>query len=245
MAGETKYAILGDIHGNLDALEAVLANAREQGITRYACVGDLVGYNACPGPCVSRLMEMNAVTVQGNHDYFAATEDQLRDFSPLAASVIEWTRHVLTKEQKDWLQALRIKRMYDGFLLVHSTLDMPDKWGYVFDEVQAEDHFAYQTTAVCFHGHTHIPAVFRKSGGRTVRLPPEPITVSFGSKLFVNVGSVGQPRDGDPRACYVIFDAAAKRISFQRVAYDVAAAQKKILEAGLPERLALRLALGK
>jgi diadenosine tetraphosphatase ApaH/serine/threonine PP2A family protein phosphatase len=245
MAGDTKYAVLGDIHGNLDALEAVLDHAHSLGIHRFACVGDLVGYNASPGPCITRIREIGAVTIQGNHDYFAATDEPLKDFSPLAASVIEWTRHVLTTEQKEYLKSLRLKRMCDGFMMVHSTLDNPGKWGYVFDEVHAADHFAYQTAAICFHGHTHIPAVFRKIGERTERLPPEPITFSFGSKLFVNVGSVGQPRDNDPRACYVIYDSTSRSITFHRVAYNVAAAQKRILEAGLPERLALRLALGK
>ena len=245
MGEGAKYAILGDIHGNLEALEAVLAHASEQGVTAYACVGDIVGYNASPGACLDRMLGLNCIFVQGNHDYFSSHDDSLKDMHPLAASVIEWTRHVLTAGQKDCLRKLRLKRLTDGFMLVHSTLDAPEKWGYVFDELQAEAHFAYQSSTLCFHGHTHVPVVFLKNRDRTIRLPPERIVPPFGHKLFINVGSVGQPRDGDPRACYVICDVETKTVDFHRVVYEVASAQKRILDAGLPERLALRLALGK
>jgi diadenosine tetraphosphatase ApaH/serine/threonine PP2A family protein phosphatase len=245
MGEGTKYAIFGDIHGNLDAFEAVLEYTAKIGVTAYACVGDIVGYNACPGACVERIMGLKCASVQGNHDYYSSHEDSLKDLHPLAAGVVEWTRRVLTAPQSEYLCKLRQKRMVDGFMLVHSTLDAPEKWGYVFDELQAEAHFAYQTSAVCFHGHTHVPMVFQKIGDRTIRLPPERISASLGQKLFINVGSVGQPRDGDPRACFVTFDTDSKTVDFHRVEYDVASAQKRILEAGLPERLALRLALGK
>lgn len=245
MGEGTKYAVLGDIHSNLEALDAVLEVAAKQGVTAYACVGDVVGYNACPGDCVDKVIALKAACVQGNHDYYCSHEDSLKDFHPLAASVVEWTRHVLKPEQKDFLRKLRQKRMADGFTLVHSTLDAPEKWGYVFDELQAEAHFAYQTSAICFHGHTHVPVVFQKTPDRTVRLPSDTIVPSFGQKLFINVGSVGQPRDGDPRACFVTYDVESRSVQFHRVGYDVAAAQKRILDAGLPERLALRLALGK
>jgi diadenosine tetraphosphatase ApaH/serine/threonine PP2A family protein phosphatase len=245
MGEGTKYAILGDIHGNIEALEAVLENAASLGVTAYACVGDIVGYNACPGACVDRMIQLKCACVQGNHDYYCAHDDELKDFHPMAASVVEWTRHVLTEEQKDYLRKLRQKRLVDGFTMVHSTLDAPEKWGYVFDELQAEAHFAYQTSAVCFHGHTHVPVVFQKTSERTMRLPAERIAPSFGQKLFINVGSVGQPRDGDPRACFATFELETKAVEFHRVVYDVAGTQKRILENGLPEWLARRLALGK
>jgi diadenosine tetraphosphatase ApaH/serine/threonine PP2A family protein phosphatase len=245
MGAGTKYAVLGDIHGNIEALEAVLERSAQLGVTAYASVGDLVGYNACPGECVDRIAALKTACVLGNHDYYCSNEEALRDLHPLAASVVEWTRHVLTDSQKDYLRKLRQKRLVDGFTLVHSTLDAPERWGYVFDELQAEAHFAYQTSAVCFHGHTHVPVVFQKTTDRTIRLPPETISPSFGHKLFINVGSVGQPRDGDPRACFVTYEVETKTVEFHRVGYDVAASQKRILDAGLPERLALRLALGK
>ncbi len=245
MVEGTRYAVFGDIHGNLEAFEAVLDCCTKLGVNAYACVGDIVGYNACPGACVDRIMGLNCTSVQGNHDYYSSHEDSLKDLHPLAASVIEWTRSVLTPVQNDFLCSLRMKRLVDGFTLVHSTLDTPEKWGYVFDELQAEAHFAYQTSAICFHGHTHVPMVFQKTADRTLRLPPERISASLGQKLFINVGSVGQPRDGDPRACFATYDVESKTVDFHRVEYDVACAQKRILEAGLPERLALRLALGK
>jgi diadenosine tetraphosphatase ApaH/serine/threonine PP2A family protein phosphatase len=245
MGSGTKYAVLGDIHGNIEALDAVLESAAQLGVNAYASVGDLVGYNACPGLCVERIIALKTVCVQGNHDFFCSNTDDLKDLHPLAASVVEWTRHMLTAAQKDYLRKLRQKRLVDGFTLVHSTLDAPEKWGYVFDELQAEAHFAYQTSAVCFHGHTHVPMVFQKTAEKTTRLPAETISPSFGHKLFINVGSVGQPRDGDPRACYATYEVESKVVEFHRVCYDIAAAQKRVLEAGLPERLAMRLALGK
>jgi diadenosine tetraphosphatase ApaH/serine/threonine PP2A family protein phosphatase len=245
MGEGTKYAVFGDIHGNLEAFETVLDYCSTIGVNAYACVGDIVGYNACPGACVDRIMSLKCISVQGNHDYYSSHEDSLKDLHPLAASVVEWTRRVLTSAQIEYLQKLRQKRMVDGFTLVHSTLDAPEKWGYVFDELQADAHFAYQTSAICFHGHTHVPMVFQKTADRILRLPPERISCSLGQKLFINVGSIGQPRDGDPRACFVTYEPDTKTAEFHRLEYDVAAAQKRILEAGLPERLALRLALGK
>jgi diadenosine tetraphosphatase ApaH/serine/threonine PP2A family protein phosphatase len=131
-----------------------------------------------------------------------------------------------------------------GFAVVHSTLDMPEKWGYVFDSLDAESHFSYQTTALCFYGHTHVPVVFEKDG-RVRKSAFSKLSLGIGRKYFVNTGSVGQPRDGDPRAAYLIYRPEIREIELRRVPYDVAAAQKKVREAGLPERLARRLELGR
>ena len=239
-----KYAILGDIHGNLEALEAVIEDAGTQGVTHYACVGDMVGYNANPKECLDRIRGLNCVSVRGNHDHYCSHDECLRDFHPLAANVIDWTRNQLSAAQIALLRDLRLVRSVDGFTLVHSTLDMPEKWGYVFDELEAESNFNYQSTAICFHGHTHVPIVFEKSG-RVQRHVFAKFKVMLGKKYFVNVGSVGQPRDGDPRSAYAIYDLEKKEIDLRRVPYDVTTAQKKILQAGLPERLAIRLSLGR
>lgn len=239
-----KYAILGDIHANLEALSAVLADAAENGVDTYVCVGDIVGYNADPAACLEIIRERCEAVVRGNHDHYVAYDECLEDFHPLAANVIDWTRQQLSRDQIQYLKNLRLSRMVDGFTIVHSTLDMPEKWGYVIDALDADANFNYQTSSVCFHGHTHVPVVFERQG-RVVRSSFTTFRTTLGRKCFVNTGSVGQPRDGDPRASYVIYEPSARRIDLRRVEYDIATTQRKILEAGLPERLARRLEHGK
>lgn len=238
-----KYAVLGDIHGNMEALQAVLEDARQHSVSHYVCVGDIVGYNANPAECLQIIRSLNCVCVCGNHDHYCSNAVALTDFHPLAANVVDWTRSHLSEEDITFLKGLRLVRNMGVFSLVHSTLDMPDKWGYVFDELEAESNFNYQSTAVCFHGHTHQPAVFEKADG-VRRSDAMNVKIVLGKKYFINVGSVGQPRDGDPRASYAIYDVDAKEIAFRRVVYDYEETQRKIREAGLPERLAQRLALG-
>ena len=239
-----KYAILGDIHANWEALTAVLDDAAAQGVDTYICVGDIVGYNANPSECLEKIRGICTAVVRGNHDHYVAYDECLEDFHPLAAHVIDWTRRQLSREQIQYLRNLRLFRMVDGFTIVHSTLDMPEKWGYVIDTLDADANFNYQTSSVCFHGHTHVPVVFERQG-RVVRSSFTTFRTTLGRKCFVNTGSVGQPRDGDPRASYVIYEPAARRIDLRRIEYDRATAQRKILEAGLPERLVRRLEHGK
>lgn len=239
-----KYAVMGDIHGNWEALCAVLKDAEEQGATHYACVGDIVGYNASPGECLDRVHQINCAVVLGNHDHYCVHDESLWDFHPLAANVVDWTRRHLTDAQKNFLRSCRMVKIVDGFTIVHSTLDMPGRWGYVFEEIDASANFNYQSTSVCFHGHTHIPAVFEKHN-HVRRHQPETVKIALGTKYFINVGSVGQPRDGDPRAAYVVYDVTKKEVGFRRVTYDLAGAQKRIIDAGLPAMLARRLEAGK
>lgn len=239
-----KYAILGDIHANLEALNAVLADAQQQGVTHYACVGDVVGYNANPRECVQIIQDLGCVTVRGNHDHYCSHDGNLEGFHPLAADAVDWTRRQLTDEMRRFLRSLRLVRVVESFTLVHSTLDMPDMWGYVFDKLEAEANFNYQTTAICFFGHTHVPLAFEKTdvvrGGLYTKIRCLP-----GRKYFINVGSVGQPRDGDPRAAYAIYNMLANEVELRRVAYDFRITQQKILDAGLPGRVAARLAVGR
>jgi diadenosine tetraphosphatase ApaH/serine/threonine PP2A family protein phosphatase len=240
----SKYALLGDIHSNLEALNAVLEDARGQGVTDYICVGDVVGYNADPAACLEKVRELCADCVRGNHDHYCSHDESLDDFHPLAANVIDWTRRQLTADQIAYLKGLRLTHKVRGFTIVHSTLDMPDKWGYVFDTLEAEAHFSYQNTSVCFYGHTHVPVIYEKEG-RVFRRSFSNLTLGIGKKYFINTGSVGQPRDGDPRAAYVIYAPAERMVELRRIPYDIAATQKKIRAAGLPDRLARRLELGR
>ena len=240
-----KYAVLGDIHSNWEALTAVLADAESQGVTNYCCVGDIVGYNADPELCLEKVRELTGESVvRGNHDHYCSRQENLNGFHPLAADVVDWTRKRLSDDQRSWLGNLRYSRTVETFMLVHATLDNPEMWGYVFDKLEAEANFNYQTTSVCFFGHTHVPLAFEK--GDVVRGGLyNVIKIVRGRKYFVNVGSVGQPRDGDPRAAYGIFDLVNNQVELRRVAYDFRVTQRKILDVGLPGRVAARLAVGR
>jgi len=137
---DAKYAILGDIHGNWEALSAVLKDAKERGVTHYVCVGDVVGYNADPARCLDMIRELHFVVVRGNHDHYVAHDESLDDFTPLAANVVDWTRKQLDSDALDYLRSMRLTRVLGAFTMVHSTMDMPEKWGYVFETLEAEAH---------------------------------------------------------------------------------------------------------
>ncbi len=239
-----KYAILGDIHANLDALEAVLRDAEAEKCTNYLSIGDIIGYNANPRECLQKIQDLGCPVVIGNHDFYGSREDDLIGFHPMAAEVINWTRKQLSDDQKQWLRNLPYSRRVETFTIVHSTLDNPHKWGYVLDRYDAEANFNYQTTSVCFYGHTHIPIAFEKGDEIRSGLYSK-IKIKAGRKYFINVGSVGQPRDGDPRAAYVIYDMINNIIELKRLEYDLPNAQKRILEAGLPNKIAARLSTGR
>ena len=239
-----RLAILSDIHANLEALDAVLADARERRCTQFVCLGDVVGYNANPRECVARIRELDCPVVKGNHDEEATLSTSSEHFNELAERAIEWTRNTLTEQDKEWLRGLPLQKRAHDFTIVHATLDTPGQWGYVFSNLDAAASFTYQRTALCFFGQTHVPMVFvRDQGVRQQRI--EHIRIEAGKKYFINVGSVGQPRDGNWRAAYSIYDDANNLVELVRVKYDVATAQKKILKAGLPQLLAERIAIGR
>lgn len=239
-----RIALFGDIHANLEALNTVLDDASQQGCTDWVCLGDVVGYNTNPAECLEIIREMNIPVVKGNHDEDASGNHSLENMNPVAAEALAWTRRKLSDEQRDWLRKLRMVRQVQDFTVVHSTLDQPQSWNYVTNKFDAMSNFNYQFTNLCFHGHTHVPRVFVR-GARVKEVPAESIVIEENMKYFVNVGSVGQPRDGDPRACYAIYDLDSKTISFRRLEYDLATTQKKILEANLPPTLASRLNEGR
>ena len=239
-----KYAVIADIHANLEALEVVLEDARSQKCTHYACVGDIVGYNANPKECLEIIRSMGMPCVKGNHDEYCSSDDALDGFNPHAAEAVIWTRRQISEADKEWLREAKYIRLVASFSMVHATLDVPQRWGYVFDKLMAAASFTYQNTSVCFFGHTHVPVAFIRDsmvrGGTYTKFK-----VEQGRKYFVNVGSVGQPRDGNPKAAYVIYDLDEGSIELRRLDYDIPKTQKKIYEAGLPARLAERLAVGK
>ena len=175
---------------------------------------------------------------------FGIIRANLDDFNPAAAEVIVWTRRQLSADEVAWLGALPLVVTKTGVTLVHATMDNPAAFGYVFDLLQAEAHFSHQVTPLCFHGHTHCPMIYEKQMSGVFRIDAQDVKLPLGRKYFVNVGSVGQPRDGDPRAAYALYSPKDRQLRFRRVPYDVEAAQAKIRAAGLPERLARRLEVG-
>jgi diadenosine tetraphosphatase ApaH/serine/threonine PP2A family protein phosphatase len=239
-----RFAIFGDIHANLESFETVLADAEAQGCTDFVCLGDVVGYNANPRECLDLVRKLDCPVVQGNHDSYIASDHTLETVSPLAEFAIQWTRDQLLPEEKRWLSRLPMVKQIAGFTIVHATLDLPQNWNYVLNQLDAAASFERQTTELCFFGHTHVPRVYIKSTS-IVGLPFDQILIEPGTRYFVNIGSVGQPRDGDWRAAYGIYDLEARTVTLRRLPYDIETTQKKILQAGLPPRLADRLSFGK
>jgi predicted phosphodiesterase len=239
-----RFAILSDIHANLEALEAVLADARMQSCTHYVCLGDVVGYNANPSECVKIIQDLECPVVKGNHDEQASMAATTEGFNELAEEAIGWTRDHLSADDKAWLADLRLTRQVRDFTIVHATLDTPGQWGYVFTDLDAIASFTYQHTSLCFFGHTHWPTAFVRDDN-VRRIPVGQIVLTPGKKYFINGGSVGQPRDRDWRAAYSILHTDRQVVEQRRVKYDLETAQRKIRDAGLPDRLADRLAVGR
>lgn len=239
-----RFAIFSDLHGNLEATEAVLADARDRKCTDFVCLGDVVGYNANPHECVDIVRKLDCPTVKGNHDEQASLENISRGFNPLAEAAIHWTRDHLTSTDKQWLRDLKLVQYVHDFTIVHATLDAPQDWDYVFNTLDAVASFNYQQTPVCFFGHTHVAGAFVRTD-RIKRVRFDHLTIEPSKKYFINTGSVGQPRDGDWHAAYCIYDIKRNTVEQRRVKYDIDLAQKKIIDSGLPRLLAERLKLGR
>ncbi len=214
-----KYAILADIHANLGALKAVLEDAESEKCDAAVCVGDVVGYGNAPKECVQIIRKLEIPTVRGNHDELSSNETSLSGFNPHAAAAVEWTRDQLSEDDRKWLGALKLVEKVNGFTIVHASLDHPDKWPYVFDRLAAANSMCHQTTPVCFVGHTHVPLAFIRDnavrGGQYKKL-----RIEKGKKYLINVGSVGQPRDGDPKSSYAIYDTDKAVVELRRVDFD-------------------------
>jgi predicted phosphodiesterase len=215
-----KYAIIADIHSNLAALKVVLEDIKSQRCTHTICLGDIVGYYSYPKECVDLIRTMNIPSVKGNHDDYCSTDGPLDGFNQAAAEAVRWTREQLTEDDRRWLHSLPLTMVVSGFTLVHATLEGPERWGYVFDKLAAAAHFEHQTTQVCFFGHTHVPAAFIRNnvtrGGTFSSFKIEPK-----KKYFINVGSVGQPRDNNLKAAYVTYDMDKQIIELRRLAYPM------------------------
>lgn len=222
-----RYGIFADVHSNLEALTAVLEELQGQGVDRLLCAGDLVGYGADPSACLDRLRQAGVVAVAGNHDWAAAGKMPLEWFNEAASAAVEWTARQLGQEDQAYLRGLALVWKDPNVTLAHASLENPERFCYLFDSADAEPSLRLLSTPAGFIGHTHVPALFRS-----------------GDRMLVNVGSVGQPRDGDPRAAYCLYDSDNRQAQIRRVPYPVEKTQQKILKAGLPPFLARRLLVG-
>lgn len=264
-----RYAVVSDIHGNLPAWQAVLADIKKQSIERILCAGDIVGYYPNPNECVESMIANNVLCVLGNHDKYARDKESLDSFTPYARAALSWTREHLSEDKKEVLRALKYREDVDQgkVKLVHAALINPEWMDYITHNNDGEAFWSFfhglipeegplPKSSVTFFGHTHQPTIFslpikRDSCEYDVhqesyrRITPDLEYFIKQKELYaINVGSVGQPRDHDPRACYVIYDTESHTIEFHRVRYDIAETQRRTRAAGLPEKLAYRLEIG-
>jgi len=242
-----RYAILGDIHANLAALEAVLEDVADQTVDRILQVGDVVGYGAAPREVVAIVREACLLVVKGNHDAAVVDELDTRTFNPNARAAVDFTKGALTEVELAWLRALPMTAMNEHCVIAHGTYARPERFDYIQSTEDAEPSLDALPRKVCFLGHTHVPVSI-------LRLEESPLETSYtidreidlklAHRALVNVGSVGQPRDEDPRACYGLWDTITGRMSLRRVEYDIDREADRIRRAGLPSILADRLFLG-
>ncbi len=239
------YAIISDVHANLEALHAVLKKIENDNIDKILFLGDSVGYGPDPNECTDILKQKAAFMVAGNHDRAATGQIDTTYFNPYAKIAIEWTTRVLTEQVVEQIQSIPVteRLLEDNIFLVHATPKEPEEWHYLSYEHNASENFKYFEESICFLGHSHIPFIIELSHGRKLGVHYTQVDVREGNRYIVNVGSVGQPRDGNPDATYVLLK--NKMIKIKRVSYDILLIQKKMRRAGLPFYLVERLSKGR
>lgn len=243
----SRILLLSDIHANLTALDAVLKDATvNRTIDEIWSIGDTVGYGPRPNECLDRLRELDAIAIAGNHELAAIGSIPATDFNQYARSAIEWTRSVLTSDSRDYIDAMQLTIMRNPFTLVHGSPRDP-VWEYIMGHEEAAPCLKFIDTRHCVNGHTHLPIAIPASSDVMPETRPRPgQVVEFGDeRWFVNPGSVGQPRDGDPRASYAVIDSTEMNVSFFRAEYPVEETQHQMEEIGLPDMLIQRLEFGR
>ncbi len=240
--------IIGDIHGNIEALTACHKAIKEAGCDKVVCTGDIVGYGASPKECIDFVNDKKIESIRGNHDHYTTQHGSDWDIQPAAKKVILWMQKTLPKEYISWLDTLPYYMEVEGIQFIHSSLEGLDgkSWPYILSAQSALFHFFLQSSKFCFYGHTHIPLIFKlKHGNVSIEMLTSRNLTNFkGEKCLLNPGSVGQPRDFDSRAAGVIFDTKSLELTSIRAKYNIEHAQLKILAAGLPRQIAERLSSG-
>jgi diadenosine tetraphosphatase ApaH/serine/threonine PP2A family protein phosphatase len=242
-----RYLLISDIHGNFEALEASLEAAERLEPYQLMCLGDMVGYGADPVPCIDTIGDKANLILAGNHDLAVAGVIPFDDFNPIARHAIEWTQRVLTPEDRELLSNLPLQYVDGDYCFTHASPIDPMRFGYIRALEDVAEVFNYIGQKFCFVGHTHLPVLVRMSekSGKMEVVRENKVFVEDHHRYFVNVGSLGQPRDNNPDACMVLLDEDEQSVEFLRVPYNITASQEKILSEGLPSYLAERLLLAR
>lgn len=238
-----RLAVISDIHANKEALDEVIHSVEDRSVERLVCIGDLVNYGIDFSYCIDLVKERTDVCVMGNHDATVIGRHPLHEMNREARNSARWTMDRLTGEEKIFLESLGFVHTLNGMLFVHATPDAPERWSYITNWFDAESQFDNFDDRFCFVGHSHIPGIFDSK--RSGNLYEEGVlSLKPGSRYIVNVGSVGQPRDRDPRACYVIVDEEDETVEFVRLDYDMEETSRKIASTGVSKFNALRILEG-
>lgn len=241
-----KIAVVSDIHSNLEALEAVQNAIEGIGVDVIYFAGDVVGYGPDPNACTRWVMENAELAVMGNHDIAALGMIDIESFNPNAKKAIIWNADHMEEWATDFITTLPMMMSKDGVTIVHANPQEPESWNYIFSLWDAEKNFSYFESTFCFVGHSHQPVtVGMDLEGHVSVLPGDSFTVEEGTRYLINVGSVGQPRDGNPDACFGLLDTDKGEFSIVRSPYEIKITQEKMISAGLPKPLADRLAEGR
>ncbi len=235
-----KTAVISDVHSNIEALSAVFSALEQTGIERVICLGDIVGYGADPNDCLHLIKEKCDVVIRGNHDSAVSGSEEYSSFNPEAEEAIYWTRNRISEEWKSYLESLPMIFEENGIVYVHSSPHKPERWSYIVSREDALFEFRYFKGSAAFIGHSHLSGIFCHDGDRF----DDEVILNEEKRYIINVGSVGQPRDGNSNAAYAVYDDTMKLVSINRVAYDVESAAEKIKDAGLPGFLSSRLTAG-
>ncbi len=240
-----RYGIFADTHGNIEAFDKVISLYKKERIGKYLCAGDIVGYGANPVECINRIKKLNGETVCGNHDRAVADILDYRNFNPLARKAVDWTRDKIGAFDRKFLKNLPVVITKRGFHVVHGSLSDSEGFPYILSASSAVECFETMNKGLCFVGHTHAAGILVLADRKITSTEDTNIRIKPGRKYIINVGSVGQPRDRDPRAAFCVFDTEEMTVEIKRVSYDIKKTMKKIVDAGLPGFLARRLSEGR
>ncbi len=246
-----RYAIISDIHSNLEALQAVLKTIQKEGTDKIVCLGDIVGYGPNPNECIELVQQQCDIIITGNHDFACIKDTELYYFNQYAARAIEWTVTVLSKENLDYLVSLPFVDRIENYVLVHSSPFEPQSWDYILSKDDAVFNFSQfdKYDKICFIGHSHHPIIYiEKSENNKLSYSYKTVAnlqLEENERYIINVGSVGQPRDGNPDSAFGIIDTSTQTYQLKRVRYEVRKTHQKMISAGLPSFLAERLLIGK
>ena len=239
-----RVGIFSDIHSNLHAMQAVLKALDGENVDHLFCCGDVVGYGAFPNECCDLLRQRNCPVIAGNHDHAVLDLTDISYFNEVAKHAVLWTRSILTSENGAFLHSLPLTLKVDNMFFAHSSPDNPSEWNYILTMGEARINFGYFSEQFCFIGHSHQPFIITNYRD-DLSCPETPeIDILENRRYLINVGSVGQPRDRNPNACYIILDLETGKVQIKRIPYDIKAAQDAIIAQGLSRELAERLSYG-